>query len=60
MKNLWKDSHLDIVVVFARNSNWGYVLPAFKENERRLNFEGHERFQQSAKNFLKAFHQMDG
>jgi len=59
LENLWKDSHLDIVIAFARNSNWGYVLPAFKVNNRRLNYEGHERFQQTRKSFLNAFHRLE-
>lgn len=59
LRNTWKGSHLDIVIAFARNSNWGYVMPAFEVNERRLNYEGHERFQDNKKRFLKAFHQLD-
>ena len=56
IENRWKDSHLDCVVCFARNSNWGYVLPAFEQNRRKLNAEGHIRFQQTKAQFLKAFH----
>lgn len=54
--NKWKDSDVDLVIVFARNSNWGYVFPAFENNRCRLNAEGHIRFQQSRTQFLKAFH----
>lgn len=56
--NRWKDSHVDVVVFFARNSTWGYVMPAFKVNARRLNYEGHQRFDQNKKDFLKAFHKL--
>ena len=56
--NKWKDSDLDVVVVFARNSNWGYVMPAFSPNKRKLNYEGHEKFENNKKNFLKAFHKL--
>ena len=58
VQNLWKDSHCDVVVFFARNSTWGYVAPAFKEQNRSLNHEGHQRFEQSKKEFLKAFHKL--
>ena len=56
VQNRWKDGNVDVVVFFARNSTWGYVMPAFKENQRKLNSEGHQRFNQSKKEFLKAFH----
>lgn len=58
IENKWKDSDLDVVVVFARNSNWGYVMPAFTTNRRKLNFEGHQKFQNNMKEFLKAFHKL--
>lgn len=58
MKNMWRDSDCDVVVFFARNSTWGYVAPAFKEEERALNHDGHQRFEQSKKEFLKAFHKL--
>jgi len=54
--NLWQDSHVDVVVFFARNSTWGYVTPAFTEEQRKLNAKGHQRFNQTKKEFLKAFH----
>ena len=56
--NQWKGSHVNIVVVFARNSNWGFVLPAFAEGKRKLNAEGHEMFLQNRGAFLKAFHRV--
>ncbi|QCU89694.1 hypothetical protein [Thiomicrorhabdus sediminis] len=56
--NRWKESHVDVVVCFARNSNWGYVMPAFAENKRQLNHDGHERFQENKNDFLKAFHKL--
>ncbi|WP_166820812.1 group I intron-associated PD-(D/E)XK endonuclease [Thalassoroseus pseudoceratinae] len=56
LENRWKESNIDVVVVFARNSNWGYVLPAFKEKRRKLKSKGHLRFQQTKNTFLKAFH----
>lgn len=54
--NQWKDSNIDCVVFFARNSNWGYISPAFKEEKRPLNHAAHQRFEQCKIDFLKAFH----
>lgn len=59
IENRWKDGNLDCVVFFARNSNWGYVTPAFEEAKKPLNSEGHKRFQQNQKQFLRAFHSID-
>ena len=58
VQNLWKDSYCNVVVFFARNSNWGYITPAFKEDERPLNYDGHQRFEQTKNEFLKAFHKL--
>ncbi len=58
IENRWKDSHVDVVVVFARNSTWGYVLPAFEQNTRKLNADGHIRFNGTKNEFLKAFHKL--
>jgi len=58
VSNKWKDCDLDVVIVFARNSNWGYVMPAFSTNRRKLNHDGHQRFQNGKNDFLKAFHKL--
>ncbi|MEA3290343.1 MAG: hypothetical protein U9Q04_09225 [Campylobacterota bacterium] len=58
IKNKWKDSKIDFVVLFARNSDWGYIVPAFKEKKRHLIHKDHRRFYQKRKSFLKQFHQM--
>jgi len=58
VRNLWNDSHVDVVVYFARNSNWGVIAPAFTEKQRPLNHETHRRFNQTKKDFLKEFHQI--
>ena len=55
--NHWEGSNVDLVVYFARNSNWGFIAPAFTENKRCLNHSEHRRFKQSRKDFLKEFHQ---
>lgn len=59
VENKWKDSHVNLIVYFARNSNWGYVAPAFSSNSKRLNAEGHIKFEDNRKDFLKAFHKID-
>ena len=59
LENLWKDSYVDIVICFARNSGWGYVMPAFEEDCCSLNSDGHEWFEQKRNSFLKAFHRLE-
>lgn len=57
--NGWQNSDVDIVVVFARNSNWGYVMKAFSEKRRKLNARGHQKFlKHTKKEFLTAFHKV--
>jgi len=59
IESRWKDSNVDVLVVFARNGNWGYVMPAFTENKRKLNADGHQKFDRTKKkDFLKAFHKV--
>ena len=58
VENRWKNSNVDVVVFFARNSNWGYVTPAFSQNKRKLNSDGHQKFVQNKNDFLKAFHKL--
>lgn len=58
VENRWKDSNVDVVIFFARNSTWGYITPAFTEKKQKLNALGHQRFNQTKKEFLKAFHKL--
>ena len=58
VENRWKDSNVDVVIFFARNSTWGYITPAFIQNRQQLNSAGHQRFNQTKKEFLKAFHKL--
>ena len=58
VENRWKNSNVDVIVFFARNSNWGYITPAFTQNRRKLNHEEHEKFVQGKNEFLKAFHKL--
>lgn len=57
--NCWKDSNVDLVIYFARNSSWGVITPAFPENKRRLNHESHHKFKQNKNDFLREFHKFD-
>ena len=59
LQNSWDGSNIDIVIVFARNSNWGVIAPAFSEKRRRLNHESNHRFQIDRKDFLKEFHKFE-
>ena len=60
VENRWKGSHVSCVIYIARNSTWGYVMPAFEEGQRPMNHPSHKRFQhQERKSFLKAFHEID-
>lgn len=52
----WENSHVNVVIYFARNSNWGVIAPAFNENKRPLNHESHRKFTQDRKSFLREFH----
>jgi len=56
--NKWEDSNIDVVVFFARNSNWGVVAPAFNDKERPLNHPEHRKFDQTKNDFLREFHQI--
>jgi hypothetical protein len=55
VQNKWGDAMIDYVIYFARNGDWGYITPPFKQNAKRLNSKGHIRFHQHQKNFVKAF-----
>jgi hypothetical protein len=59
VENKWKGSHVNVVIYFARNSNWGYAAPAFSTNREKLNAEGHIKFTDSKNEFLKAFHKLE-
>ena len=55
VQNKWKGAKVDYVIYFSRVGEWGYIMPAFKANQRRLNASGHVRFHSHPTNFLKAF-----
>ena len=58
VENKWQESNVDAVIYFARNSNWGYIAPAFTEKYRKLNHDTHQKFLQNKNEFLKAFHKL--
>ena len=55
VQNKWKGAKVDYVIYFSRVGEWGYIMPAFTTNQRRLNASGHVRFHSHPTNFLKAF-----
>ncbi len=59
VKNVWGDTKLDFIIYFARNGEWGYVVPAFSENQKTLNLPEHKMFLFKRKDFLTAFHTVD-
>lgn len=58
IENLWHGSDVHYVVLFAQNSNWGFVFPAFEEKKRRLKDTEGERFALNPASFMKAFHSL--
>ena len=58
VENKWKGAKIDYVVYFSRSGNWGYVVPAFEQNHRRLKDPSHIRFiKDNREAFLSAFEQ---
>ena len=58
LENRWENSDVNYVVVFARNSNWGVVFPAFAEKKRKLKDLDGEKFERKRTAFMKAFHKL--
>ena len=56
VQNCWQGSHVDYVIYFVRNGNWGMIAPAFSEKKRKLRHEEHRRFERDRKSFLREFH----
>lgn len=59
VRNQWKNSNIDCIVYFARDSNWGFITPAFSVSNRPINHKCHVKFKQGRKEFLKAFHKLE-
>jgi hypothetical protein len=51
IQNKWKDKGIQFIVFFAKNSNWGYICPAFNTSAKRLNDPAHKRFHKARMNF---------
>lgn len=58
IRNCWKGSHLDYLILFARNGDWGILAPAFEGQARKLRHESHRRFKCTKRDFLREFHQI--
>ena len=56
IENLWADSDIHYVALFAQNSNWGVIFPAFTEKKRKLKDAGGVKFELNPASFMKAFH----
>lgn len=57
--NMWGECHIDFVIYFARNGEWGFIVPAFSENKKTLNDPKHKMFLLKKNEFLTAFHTVD-
>lgn len=55
----WNDNSIDCVIYFSRNSKFGYVAPAFREDKRLLEHPDHIRFSGTSNSFIKAFHNLE-
>ena len=59
IENVWKDAPIHYVIYFAREGEWGYIVPAFSEEKRPLEHAEHKFFELKRKEFLTAFHTID-
>jgi len=60
LENKWANSDVHYVAVFAKNSTWGIVFPAFPEEKRKLKDTGGIKFDRNKTgSFMKAFHSLD-
>lgn len=59
IENAWKGAPIDYVIYFAREGEWGCIVPAFSEDKRSLKHEKHKFFELKRKEFLTAFHTID-
>lgn len=55
VENKWSGAKIDYVVYFSIEGEWGYITPAFTEENRALKSPGHIRFHKHQTNFQKAF-----
>jgi hypothetical protein len=58
LKNGWAGSDVNYVAVFAKNSSWGIIFPAFTGKKRKLKNTGGAKFEWTPASFMKAFHSL--
>jgi hypothetical protein len=58
LENKWSGSNVNYVAVFAKNSTWGIIFPAFQEKKRKLKNTGGVKFELKRASFMKAFHSL--
>jgi hypothetical protein len=58
LENKWSGSNVHYVAVFAKNSTWGTIFPAFVEKKRKLKDTGGHQFALNRASFMKAFHSL--
>jgi hypothetical protein len=56
--NQWNGSKINYVALFAKNSTWGMIFPAFSEAKRSLKDVGGCKFELRKASFMKAFHSL--
>lgn len=59
INNLWGEANIDFVIYFARNGEWGYIVPAFQDDKKILDAPEHKMFPLKRRDFLCAFHTID-
>lgn len=55
VQNMWGEVKIDFVIYFSKSAGWGFIMKPFTQNKKRLNAEGHLKFHQHPKPFIKAF-----
>lgn len=56
--NRWSGSDVHYVALFAKNSSWGILFPAFAEKTRKVRETGGVKFQLKPSSFMAAFHSL--
>lgn len=55
VENKWKGANIDYVIYISRSADWGYIVPAFTQRNKRLNDPTHLKFSVNSSEFLSAF-----
>jgi hypothetical protein len=56
--NVWSGSNVHYVALFAKNSSWGVLFPAFAEKKRKVSAVEGIKFDVNKASFMKAFHEL--